>query len=129
MVAAGKVDHSYVFFTANGEPFQTTFLPYNRWREVMDATPDVPYRKPYNSRHSYISWRLMAGHNRLLVAQEDGHSVETMERTYAAWTKGAKPEDVELIKSALAARPSDSDYGLDQSRFRRRPRIKPARST
>jgi hypothetical protein len=41
----------------------------------------------------------MVGHNRLLVAMEDGHSVATMERTYAAWTKGAKPEDVELIKA------------------------------
>jgi hypothetical protein len=29
-----------------------------------------------------------------VVAYEDGHSVATMERTYAAWTKGAKPEDV-----------------------------------
>ena len=25
-----------------------------------------------------------------------------MERTYAAWTKGVKPEDVELIKHAMA---------------------------
>jgi hypothetical protein len=41
----------------------------------------------------------MIAHNRLLVAYEDGHSVATMERTYAAWTKGAKPEDVELIES------------------------------
>jgi hypothetical protein len=40
--------------------------------------------------------------NRLLVAYEDGHSVATMERTYAAWTRGAKPEDVELIKQAMA---------------------------
>jgi integrase len=106
MVAAGKVDHSYVFFTADGEPFQTTFLPYNRWREVMDATPDVPYRKPYNSRHSFISWRLMKGDNPLLVAQEDGHSVETMLRIYAAWIKGAQPQDIERIKEAMARRPS-----------------------
>lgn len=129
LVAAGQVNHKSVFFTAVGEPFVKIFLPYNRWTEVLDTLPAIRFRKPYNSRHSYISWRLMAGHNRLLVAQEDGHSVETMERTYAAWTKGAKPEDVELIKAALAARPSDRDYGLDLSRFhRRRPRINPLQS-
>ena len=82
-----KFSHPCVFFTEGGEPFQTIYLPYNRWREIMD-TLSVRYRKPYNSRHSYISWRLMVGHNRLLVAQEDGHSVATMERTYAAWIEG-----------------------------------------
>ena len=61
----------------------------------------------------------MSGHNRLLVALEDGHSVETMERTYAAWTRGAKPEDVELIKAAFAGRPPGYDYSADTSRRRR----------
>lgn len=47
----------------------------------------------------------MVGHNRLLVAQDDGHSVATMERTYAAWITDAKPEDIERIKAAMTARP------------------------
>ena len=34
-----------------------------------------------------------------------------MERTHAAWTKGAKPEDVELIKQAMAGRPTTYDGG------------------
>ena len=110
MIAAGKIHHDFVFFTEDGAPFETIYLPYNRWREVME-TLTVRYRKPYNRRHSYISWRLMIGHNRLLVAMEDGHSVTTMERTYAAWTKGAKPEDVELIKAATAGSPSKSGTG------------------
>jgi len=113
MVAAGKIRHKFVFFTADGTPFQTVYLPYNRWRDAVD-TLSVRYRKPYNRRHSYISWRLMIGHNRLLVAMEDGHSVATMERTYAAWTKGAKPEDVELIKTAMAGSPK-ADIGSGEA--------------
>lgn len=113
MVAAGKIAHQYVFFTEGGEPFQKVYLPYNRWREVMEILP-VRYRKPYNKRHSYISWRLMIGHNRLLVAMEDGHSVTVMERTYAAWTKGAKPEDVELIKAAMASSPRYAAAGTSR---------------
>jgi integrase len=100
-VAAGIINHDFLFFSAVGEPLKTTYLPYNRWTEVL-ATLPVRFRKPYNARHAYMSWRLMIGHNRLLVAYEDGHSVATMERTYAAWTKGAKPEDVGISPSALA---------------------------
>jgi hypothetical protein len=73
-VVAGKIDHDYVFHTENGEPFRTVYLPYNRWRRGMGALT-IRYRKPYNSSHSLISWRLMIGHNRLLVvAQDDGRT-------------------------------------------------------
>jgi integrase len=119
MLAAGIINHNFVFFSAVGEPLETTYLPYNRWTEVLSTLP-VRFRKPYNARHSYTSWRLMIGHNRLLVAYEDGHSVATMERTYAAWTKGAKPEDVELIKQAMAGRPANYDGGGDGGRHHRR---------
>jgi len=119
MVAAGQINHELIFFTAMGEPILTTYMPYNRWGEVL-ATLPIRRRKPYNSRHSYISWRLMVGHNRLLVAQEDGHSVEVMERTYAAWIKGAKSADVKRIKAAMAGRPVGCDYTFDSARYHRR---------
>lgn len=115
MAAAGLIKHKFVFFSSEGEPLVTIHLPYNRWTEVLDTLP-VRYRKPYNARHSYTSWRLMIGHNRLLVAYEDGHSVATMERTYAAWAKGAKPDDVELIKQAMAGRPTIKDGGDESDR-------------
>ena len=43
-----------------------------------------------------------------------------MERVYAAWTKGAKPEDVELIKKAMAVRPMTYQSGADNGRPHRR---------
>lgn len=110
VAATGMINHNRVFFTATGEPFVNTFLPYRRWTEVFETLP-LQYRKPYNSRHSFISWRLMVGHNRLLVAHDDGHSVATMERTYAAWIRDAKPEDVERIKAAMASRPLTENGG------------------
>jgi len=48
------------------------------------ATLSIRYRKPYNSRHSYISWRLMVGHNRLLIAEEDGSVTTTLKALTAA---------------------------------------------
>jgi hypothetical protein len=47
----------------------------------------------------------MPGTNVLLVAQEDGHSVQTMLSTYAAWTKGATEADVKCIQRAMERSP------------------------
>jgi hypothetical protein len=37
MVAAGLINHNFVFFSAVGEPLETTYLPYNRWTEVLET--------------------------------------------------------------------------------------------
>jgi hypothetical protein len=72
----------------------------------------------------------MIGHNSLMVAYEDGHSVATVERTYAAWTRGAKPEDVELLKQAMAGRPTSYDSGRrHRRRYRHRPPESPKAAT
>lgn len=63
------------------------------------------YREPYNARHSFISWSLMINKNLLKLAQEDGHSVQTMLTTYAAWT-GATEGDITLIKQAMELAPA-----------------------
>lgn len=119
LIAAGRINHSFVFFwDVDFEPIRDVSLPYKRWRQVMHTLPAIRYRPPYNCRHSYISWRLMIGHNRLLVAQDDGHSVSMMERTYAAWTKGTKPEELARIELALAGRhpvAADASHSEDVS--------------
>ena len=47
----------------------------------------------------------MVGHNVMLVADEVGHSVATMLKTYAAWTRGATAADIEVIKRAMDRSP------------------------
>jgi hypothetical protein len=107
LASVGRGRHEFVFFQEDGAPLINLSYPYDRWRYVMEQTGGR-YREPYNARHSYISWRLMAGHNILLVAQEDGHSVHTMLTTYAAWTKGSTAADVETIKRAMLGSPMPS---------------------
>jgi len=51
MITAGLINHNFVFFSSVGEPLETTYLPYNRWTEVLHALP-VRFRKPYDARHS-----------------------------------------------------------------------------
>jgi len=105
LAAAGRLEHELVFFQADGAPIDDLSYPYDRWRFIMDKTR-IRYREPYNARHTYISWRLMSGHNVLLVAKEDGHSVHTMLTTYAAWTDGAAEADVEAIRTAMKQSPA-----------------------
>ena len=114
LVRDGKIDHDLVFFQEDGAPIVNLSYPYDRWRYVVEQI-GVRYREPYNARHSYISWRLMAGHNILLVAQEDGHSVQTMLTTYAAWTKGATDTDVAAIKRAMECLPTPCYLANDPS--------------
>ena len=57
--------------------------------------------KPYNARHSSVSWNLMVGKNPLWVAKQHGHSVQTMLEVYAAWTEGARGADIEAIRQAM----------------------------
>ena len=84
--------------------------PYKRRRYVL-RTLGTRYRDAYNARHSFISWSLMIGKNILKLAEEDGHSVQTMLSTYAAWTKGATEADVETIKAAMERSPHDHRAG------------------
>jgi hypothetical protein len=39
MVAWGLISHKVVFFSAAGEPLETTYVPCNRWTEVLETPP------------------------------------------------------------------------------------------
>lgn len=59
---------SHVFFAENGQPFESSSLPYNRWRDVMDSLAiDID---PYTSRHSFVAWRIVTGDDPTLVARD-----------------------------------------------------------
>lgn len=58
---------------------------------VLEVTV-VRYREQYNAGHSFISWSLMINQNLLKLAHEDGHSVQTMLTTYAAWINATHPK-------------------------------------
>jgi hypothetical protein len=77
---------------------------YGRWRATLKQLP-IRYRKPYAARHSSVSWHLMVGKNPLWVAAQHGHSVVTMLSVYAAWTHGARAEEIAAIRRAMRTRP------------------------
>lgn len=104
-VREGRIGHDDLFFQESGAPIRDLNVPYDHWVWTLMKSVTVRYREPYAARHSCVSWNLMIGKNLLWVSKQHGHSVQTMLSTYAAWTEGAKDEDIELIRAAMGSRP------------------------
>jgi integrase len=97
---AGLIHHEHLFFTEEGTPIRDAKYPYGPWRSTLQRLA-IRYRKPYAARHTSVSWNLMVGHNPLWVAKQHGHRIATMLSVYAAWTEGAREEDIAAIKDAM----------------------------
>ncbi len=100
MKQSGRIDHDHLFVDRNGKPFVDIKNPYRRWRRTLSRL-EIPYRKPYASRHSSVSWNLMIGRNPVRLAELHGHSPVTMLSIYTAWSKGTSEGDVEQIRRAI----------------------------
>lgn len=64
-----------------------------RWRNALTRA-GVPYRRPYQTRHTYASMMLSAGENVMYVASQMGHADWSMlVKVYAEWipSGGAQP--------------------------------------
>ena len=101
LVRAGKINHDFLFFKANGQPLRNLLFPGKRWQRTLSRLKNVRYRRPYTARHTSVSWDLMIGRSALWVARQHGHSISTMLRFYAAWAGGAGESDVEKIRATL----------------------------
>ncbi|HEY4211557.1 MAG TPA: DUF3596 domain-containing protein [Steroidobacteraceae bacterium] len=113
LVRLGQIDHDLLFFESTGAPIITLTVAYQRWRKTMRRLSEIRYRKPYAARHSSVSWNLMVGKKPLWVAKQHGHSLETMLRSYAAWTEGSVEADIRQVERAMAARPDNLSYFRD----------------
>lgn len=54
----------------------------HRWERVL-RTLEIPYRKPYNTRHTFISHALEKGFSPIIIAEQTGHSPRVLMDRYA----------------------------------------------
>lgn len=101
MFAAGMIDHDHLFFTSKGKVVRHLRYVARRWAYSLRRLSGIRYRRPYNARHSSVSWNLMIGKTPLWVSKQHGHSPETMFHAYTAWTEGAPESDIAVIKTAM----------------------------
>jgi integrase len=85
-----KLRGPYIFLDpVTGKQFNDDRQPRERyWRPILAALK-MRYREPYQMRHSYATWAIMAGMRELYVAQQLGNSVEMLRRHYVRWIKAA----------------------------------------
>jgi hypothetical protein len=117
MFAAGLIDHDHLFFTADGAVIRHLKYVARRWGHSLRRLSDIRYRRPYNARHSSVSWNLMIGKSPLWVSKQHGHGPETMFRAYTAWTEGAPESEIALIKTAMGFRRSVAAHERQRGRF------------
>ncbi len=82
---------------------------------------EIPYRRPYNMRHTYATMMLMAGMTPAFCAGQMGHSVDVFLRTYAKWIPGAA-DAAEMAKLEASLSPKSGSpqllpEALPQKRF------------
>ncbi len=71
-----------VFTTRQGNPIDQHNFSACAWSNILSRL-DIPYQKPYNCRHTFISHCLEAGMNPVVVAQITGHDVKVLYDHYA----------------------------------------------
>jgi integrase len=76
-----------VFPALEGGPIDAQNFRNRAWTSVLEQA-GVTYRKPYSTRHTFISHALAKGVNPMLVAEMTGHDPETLFKYYAADIQG-----------------------------------------
>ncbi len=67
-------------------------IPKVAWRKTLNEL-GLPYMKPYITRHSFISWALMAGESDWKVAQHVGHKNTMMiQKVYGHFIPKSEPK-------------------------------------
>jgi integrase len=69
-------------FTHNHRPINIRNFRQRAWKPIL-ATLNIPYRKPYNSRATFISHALEQGHNPIAIAEITGHDPKVLFDHYA----------------------------------------------
>jgi len=71
-----------VFPSPDGLPIDDHNFRNRAWVKILEHA-GIEYRKPYNTRHTFVSMCLEAGMNPVVVASITGHDVQTLYRNYA----------------------------------------------
>jgi integrase len=62
------------------------------WKKVLLNLPEIEYREANQSRHTFISERLLAGDSPQDIAKYCGNSPDIIFRNYAGITRGYRPD-------------------------------------
>lgn len=85
-------DSDLIFPSEKGKHIDWHNFTTRDWRSALEKCPDIEYRKPYQTRHTFITWRLAEGDSVQDVANYVGNSPTTIYKSYAGLTRGYCPD-------------------------------------
>jgi integrase len=75
-------DDDLIFRNRHGDRISEKVFHQCVWGKVLEIA-GVPYRRPYNTRHTFISHALDQGMNEMQLARQCDHSFATQQKHYA----------------------------------------------
>lgn len=98
--AVSQLAGKHVFLREDGRPWHDIQVQWKRWTYTLKRL-GIRYRRPYQMRHTSVTWNLLVGKNPLWVADQHGHGMGVSLKTYAKWLRGTSDADIERLKRAL----------------------------
>ncbi len=96
--------YEWVFCNRNGMPIDTNNFVKRVWRPML-AYVDLPYRRPYQTRHTTATLMLAAGESPEWIASILGHtSTEMLFKTYSRFVPNLTRQDGSAMSRLLAER-------------------------
>lgn len=107
-----RTQNELVFPTGNGSPIHAGNFLRRIWKPLLSSLR-IPYRKPYQMRHTAATLWLAAGENPGWIANQMGHSNTNMLFTvYARFVPNLTHQDGSAMERLLAAK-VDGFHGLE----------------
>jgi integrase len=116
----GTAPDGRLFRSENGKPIQQSTW-WQVWQKVRKASLSEQelagplMRRPYDLRHSGVTWRLNSGVPATEVAAWAGHSVEVLMRVYARSVTGLEDVWISRMDGTLRLGDAPRDQGPQQS--------------
>ena len=76
---------SFVFTAIEGGPVCARYFSRRIWKPVLSGLK-IPYRRPYNNRHTVVSHNLVAGVDEAQICDQVGTSIKMLRSRYAGVT-------------------------------------------
>ncbi len=100
--ATGSYD--YVFCNDAGQPIDVANFTRRVWKPLL-AQLEIPYRKPYDTRHTAATLMLVAGESPAFVAMQLGHSnTEMLFKVYNRFIRNLTRQDGSAFSALLGER-------------------------
>lgn len=90
----------HVFLRADGQPWHDLQVQWKRWSATLKRL-GIRYRRPYQLRHTSVTWNLLVGANPLWVADQHGHGMGVSLKVYAKWLRGTSEAEIDRLTRAL----------------------------